>query len=373
MSRRLMRLLVIIALVGLLPQLVFSQSSPPAPVQRNADWTPVIERIGNFDMALVPPGCFLMGFDNNSPEERPSHEQCIQTAFYIDVTEVTNAAYGNSGASNIANAPRESVTWSEAFAFCEARGGRLPTEAEWEYAARGPDSLLFTWGNDFQRDAFVWPANAGNRPSEVASTPQGVSWVGAHDMIGNVWEWTSSLLRAYPYNASDGREDLSASGRRVTRGGAFNYSQIPYASLRGQSHSFEPSQARSNIGFRCAIDLEGERDDVQAVSALFGNQSSTTTSVPTTTPAPIQLTIVNESSDWICYVYFGFDYIRLLTGTEYDQLGKRERIGTGQQRSWEVLSGTYIIELYDCQERLLGRFNSVDLSGRSATVNYTGS
>jgi formylglycine-generating enzyme required for sulfatase activity len=105
-------------------------------------------------MALVPAGCFPMGSNDGDFDEQPVHQICFDTPFWIDVTEVTNGQFAalsgqaeRSSNWTDADRPRETVTWVEADAFCRLRGARLPTEAEWEYAAREPDGLVYPWGN----------------------------------------------------------------------------------------------------------------------------------------------------------------------------------------------------------------------------------
>ncbi|TVR19435.1 MAG: hypothetical protein EA396_12540, partial [Anaerolineaceae bacterium] len=164
------------------------------PITRNDDWTPVERDFDGITMVQVPAGCFMMGYDGEGGE------QCFDEPFWIDKYPVTNRQYGSSGFWSGDDLPRESVNWFDARDFCEARGGRLPTEAEWEYSARGPDGWIYPWGNEFFANNVV---NSGGRTADVGSRPGGVSWVGALDMSGNVWEWTSSLFEPYPYDADD--------------------------------------------------------------------------------------------------------------------------------------------------------------------------
>jgi formylglycine-generating enzyme required for sulfatase activity len=153
------------------------------------------------------------------------------------------------------NRPMESITWYVARAYCEARGGRLPTEAEWEYAARGPDSLIYPWGNAWNPDNVVWAETSGDETATVGSIPAGASWVGALDMSGNVWEWTSSANTPYPYDVSDGREATDgdrADVIRVIRGGSFGNTDD---TMRSTSRSWvEPFLLGGSIGVRCAAD-----------------------------------------------------------------------------------------------------------------------
>lgn len=234
-----------------------------AGVSANADWTPVEREFDGVMMVLVPAGCFMMGSENGDANERPVAEVCIEEPFWLDKFEVTQGQFesnrgvkANEGAFDGNNRPVERITWFEANTYCqERRNSRLPTEAEWEFAARGPDGLIYPWGNDFEASYVIHTANSNNRTSDVGVDirAEGKSWVDAYDMSGNVWEWMSSRVMVYPYNAADGREDLSASGERVTRGGSwFN---PPYLLRTTYRISNPPDFWSYRFGFRCARDF----------------------------------------------------------------------------------------------------------------------
>lgn len=234
------------------PTATSEPASSIAAVTSNSAWQPVTRQFNGVQMALVPPGCFTMGGGFES-DEQPAHQQCFDEPYWIDVAEVTLARW--SGGSN---RPVESVDWFQATSFCQAQGGRLPTEREWEYAARGPDGLIYPGGNSFSDSFGAWSGNSGGQSAAVGSYPQGVSWVGAYDMAGNVYEWVSSLYKPYPYSATDGREDPNATGddvERVIRGGS--WASRNEESLRGSFRfSSEPDGAYSGIGLRCVRDYE---------------------------------------------------------------------------------------------------------------------
>ncbi|MCC6802940.1 MAG: formylglycine-generating enzyme family protein [Anaerolineae bacterium] len=228
---------------------------PEQPVAHNADWTPVVQAFDGVEMALVPPGCFIMGHEEGRRDERPEHEICFDQPYWIDRTEVTNAQYGSTGHGTGENQPRENLLWSEARDFCAARGGRLPTEAEWEYAARGPDNLLYLWGSDLEISRLVFDRNTPGQTVDVGSRPSGASWVGALDMAGNVFEWVSSIYARYPYDANDGREDVNdTTSLRVYRGGIYSY--LDYAATATIRFRISPTERDWFIGFRCARDAE---------------------------------------------------------------------------------------------------------------------
>lgn len=229
-------------------------------------------------MRLIPAGEFTMGSDIDSATNNPAHVVNLD-AFYMDVFEVTNAQYAACVADGVCERPHYDrtdfrpgyygnpeydnypviyVDWYMANTFCEWRGVRLPTEAEWEKAARGTDGRSYPWGEGFNCDLANYdgdPAPASfctGDTSEVGNYDRGTSPHGMYDMAGNVFEWVSSLYRPYPYDAADGREDPTRGGSRVIRGGAWSEGpddqRVIYRSWIG------PELSESAIGFRCARD-----------------------------------------------------------------------------------------------------------------------
>jgi formylglycine-generating enzyme required for sulfatase activity len=250
-----------------------------AGISSNADWQTLypdgfIHEFDGVEMALVPVGCFQMGSDPEGYDyDGDSWEQgvpdggrvCFDEPFWMDRTEVTqgdfarfDGAKANENAFDGDRRPVENITWAEAHDFCQQRGARLPTEAEWEYAARGADGLYFPWGNDFVSENAVWNRAPSQATADVASIAAGASWVGAMDMSGNVWEWVNSLYLPYPYDAEDGREADSGERSESPRGlrGSSWYGDVSYilrATLRDWS---DPSITTDFWGFRCARSVD---------------------------------------------------------------------------------------------------------------------
>jgi formylglycine-generating enzyme required for sulfatase activity len=225
-------------------------------VARNEDWLPIVREFDEVPMALVPPGCFPMGSEHGDEDEQPVHQQCFERPFWIDLTEVTNVQYGSEGHFSGIDRPRDSVDWHEAAEYCRSRGARLPTEAEWEYAARGPDGLAYPWGTEFAPDRVFFADNSLQRSWDVGLRPAGASWVGALNMSGNLWEWTGSVFLPYPYNGANGRVSTGTDhqGDRVLRGGSWD----SYPHMLGATHrdADGPDAALPNRGFRCVRDVE---------------------------------------------------------------------------------------------------------------------
>jgi iron(II)-dependent oxidoreductase len=239
---------------------------------------------GGTDMVRVPAGAFLMGSDIGPEDERPQHR--VELAeFLIDRTKVTNAQFarflnavgplgpkgekyfdvddndarvhrrdgGWQADAGFENVPVVEASWFGAAAYCLWIGKRMPTEAEWEKAARGTDRRKYPWGNE-PPNASRAHFNAGwNDFRTVGSLPNGASPYGALDMAGNGWEWVSSAYLPYPYKPVDGREDLTREQVRVTRGGGHDSSADELtATHRGGHVSRNFRSGHHNIGFRCA-------------------------------------------------------------------------------------------------------------------------
>lgn len=225
----------------------------------------------NFDWVHIPAGEFLMGRDP-SAEYSPQHTVYLPE-YYIARVSVTNTQYKIFLEANKYRPPKHwvdgcipdgkenhpvvNVNWHHAQAFCHWAGVRLPTEAEWEKAARGTDGRKYPWGNEPPSDQLCnFSGSQIKDTTPVGSYPNGASPYGVLDMSGNVWEWASSLWGPeverpkyhYPYDAIDGREDKNASGRRIIRGGSFNPSEgNPHCAFRGYPN---PDTVEDFIGFR---------------------------------------------------------------------------------------------------------------------------
>jgi len=255
-----------------------------------------IDRTG-IRQVWVPPGSFTMGTDDAAlvaireqappkwvarelPSEQPAHEVRLTAGYWIDAYEVTNASYGafvdgggyerreywsEAGWSWLAKQqrgalpascpgtepdhPRRCITWYEAEAYATWRGGRLPTEAEWEFAARGPDSRIYPWGNAF--DSGRCNVVDGTGPTPVGTYADGVSWVGAYDMAGNAMEWVSDWLDV-GYYASSAVDDPSgpvAGTIKVEKGGWWGAN--PFVARSAYRHYEDPPEyADKHIGVR---------------------------------------------------------------------------------------------------------------------------
>jgi formylglycine-generating enzyme required for sulfatase activity len=245
----------------------------------------------------VPPGTFTMGTDaaaisaltvaappswvvTEFPSEVPAHTVQLTHGYWIDTDEVTNAAFaafkaaggytnrslwsdtgwtwlshrvvGNLPLSCVGDAPtipRLCVTWFEAEAYAAWRGGRLPTEAEWEYAARGPDSQVYPWGETF--DAAKANVVDSSGPVPVGSYPAGASWVGARDMSGNAMEWVADWLDPAYYATSPASDPTGPETGtiKVEKGGWWG-SNLFVARSAYRHYEDAPTYQDHHIGFR---------------------------------------------------------------------------------------------------------------------------
>jgi formylglycine-generating enzyme required for sulfatase activity len=272
-------------------------AAEPEPATATAPAAPAITACPA-GMLLVPDSRFFMGSDDGPPESRPAHAVRVG-AFCIDRFEVTTADYkacSDHGAckraaevnawAGIASSDHEAfdplcnardarargkhpincVDWTMAAGYCAAHGARLPTEAEWELAARGPDGRAYPWGDDAPsprvlnacgRECAYWglmhrtpetplfgDGDAFATTAPVGSFPAGKSPFGMEDAAGNVWEWVADAFGAY-----DGSR---TTGERVIRGGAWNASDAAWVSATFRASAL-PETKSYGIGFRCAL------------------------------------------------------------------------------------------------------------------------
>lgn len=262
-------------------------------------------------MVLIPAGNYPLGRDDGPAEERPAHQVAIRP-YYIDAYPVTTQQYVDwaNTHTNLVNArggdrrrwdgplhPAESdavrdqngreifttddsdddsrvlrrdgrfaveqgfadhpvteVYWWGAHLYCQARGARLLTEAGWEAAARGTEGRTYPWGNEAPNDSRAQFGKRYGETSPVTAHPAGATPQGVYDLVGNLYEWTSSLDRPYPYVANDGREDLLSRDLRITRGGAHDERAANMRPTDRDGYSRDPFAGHHHIGFRCGAD-----------------------------------------------------------------------------------------------------------------------
>jgi formylglycine-generating enzyme required for sulfatase activity len=202
----------------------------------------------------ISPGSFMMGCSSGDSEcldgEKPTHQVTLTKGFWIGQTEVTQEAYQHVTGTNPssfkgARLPVESVTWNDARAYCQSIGMRLPTEAEWEYAARGGSMAAFYGA----LDVVAWyNGNGAMRTHEVAQKQ--ANGFGLHDMLGNVLEWVTDWYGAYPSGAATDPQGAASGQYRVLRGGSWGLPQWNFrVSFR---YGFGPENRDNDVGFRCA-------------------------------------------------------------------------------------------------------------------------
>jgi formylglycine-generating enzyme required for sulfatase activity len=226
------------------------------------------KEISEVPMIAIPAGEFTMGNDSGDGDETPAHKVSVD-AFEIDKFEVTNEQFqdfvdqtghvstaekaGESGtwhtyAQGKPNHPVVLVSWSDAVAYCEWAGKRLPTEAEWEKAARGPEEFIYPWGNEWATGKANTEESGYRGTTIVGSLPDGASPYGVMDMAGNVSEWTSDWYEAYP--GTTFTSPYFGKKFRVIRGGGwFSSSDLVRTTERSGS---VVDLHNDDVGFRCA-------------------------------------------------------------------------------------------------------------------------
>jgi len=235
-------------------------------------------------MIRIAAGVFVMGNNDGPDDERPQHRLNV-AQFFIDRTKVTNAQFAlflnavgprGPGGENYYDSddndarvhrrdgrwradaghedhPVVEVSWPGALAYCGWAGKRLPTEAEWEKAARGSDGRKYPWGQEPPDRSRAHFGGGWNDLRPVGRFPAGASPYGVLDMAGNGWEWVSSVYRPYPYDPADGREDPASEQPRGTRGGGHDgRAEDLTVTQRGRQVSRNPRGGHHNISFRCA-------------------------------------------------------------------------------------------------------------------------
>jgi len=236
----------------------------PAPEETAEPTAPPVTDI----MIEIPAGPFTMGSDTGDPDEAPVHEVDLP-AFEIDQLEVINADFAQfveatgyqtdaekegrsknwrDDAEGKDNHPVVRVSWNDAVAYCEWLGKRLPTEAEWEKAARGTDGRTYPWGNEWDPSKANVKETGLRGTAAVGSFGTGVSPYGVEDMAGNVWEWTADWYEPYPGSTYDS-EYFGQKFQVVRGGGWFEMADAVRTTNRDLT---SPTAANDDIGFRCA-------------------------------------------------------------------------------------------------------------------------
>ena len=265
------------------PSLADTATVAPSPLPGNTPTpTPAalaveITDVKGIVMRLVPAGPFTMGSTDGMPDEKPPHTVDL-AAFYMDQYEVTNAHYktcvdakacplpskvsgpilsGTYGSPEYDNSPVIWVDWDHAKTYCAWRGARLPTEAEWEKAARGTDGRMYPWGNTIDPTIANYGGNVKDpydgelgKTTPVDLYPSGQSPYGIYDMAGNVWEWVADWYDVYPGGDASANDAFGQKTYRVLRGGGWNDDPSSLrTTFRGGN---TPETAVNYIGFRCA-------------------------------------------------------------------------------------------------------------------------
>ncbi|MBI3635890.1 MAG: SUMF1/EgtB/PvdO family nonheme iron enzyme [Candidatus Rokubacteria bacterium] len=239
----------------------------------------------------IPAGAFWMGRDDGPVDEAPRHRVFLGV-FWLERHKVTNAEFTEflnerglvvpggdhrfddddadarihrvagrwQADAGFEHHPAVEVSWFGARDFCAWRGRRLPTEAEWEKAARGDDGRRYPWGDTGPTPALAVFGRRYNDTDRGDRRPAGTGPYRVEDLLGNLREWTSTVLRPYPYNPGDGREGFTGPGRVVVRGASHDDPADDLSVTRRRSYDRRGAAAGHHfVGFRCATseDLGG--------------------------------------------------------------------------------------------------------------------
>ena len=222
-------------------------------------------------MLLVPAGEFTMGSDEGDDDEQPIH-RVVLDSFYLDTFEVTNGRFAKFVAAIQseppwgfadqetpviqAERPVRWVNWMEALGYCLWAGKRLPTEAEWEKAARGTDGRTYPWGNDppTAAHAVFGLTEAAETVSPIGNRDKGQSPYGVHDLAGNLYEWVTDRYDEEFYTTNPPRNPRGPGEgtTKVQRGGS--YTNSPYRLRSSFRTKGDPTEHDPHVGFRCAQD-----------------------------------------------------------------------------------------------------------------------
>jgi formylglycine-generating enzyme required for sulfatase activity len=231
------------------PKVEAPRSAPAIIIHRPGDTT----EIGGLPYVWIPPGKFLMGASEDDTEaedrERPQHEVTITKGFWLGKTPVTQEAYEHAMGVNPSNfqgpgRPVECVSWNDAQAYAKKVGLHLPTEAEWEYAARAG-----TTGSRYgELDKIAWfGGNSGGGTHDVGL--KDANEFGLHDMLGNVWEWVEDFFGEYGSGPATDPQGPKAGTLRVLRGGS--WSHYPGHARASCRYRHGPGLQFDVVGFRC--------------------------------------------------------------------------------------------------------------------------
>jgi formylglycine-generating enzyme required for sulfatase activity len=226
------------------------------------------------EMVWVSPGTFRMGAKDGEEDEQPVHRVRLTSGFWIYRTEITTEQwerflrahprhqrpkYAHEARLMRPEQPAVAISWNDARAYCRWARVRLPTEAEWEYAARGTDGRRYPWGNgepDGTLAVFYRSIGLGH-PESVGGRAAGASPFGVLDMAGNVWEWCTDWYAPYPASAQTNPRGPASGKKRVARGGGWTNE---YEKLRATARGYGlPTRRSGHLGFRPVSDAPGPR------------------------------------------------------------------------------------------------------------------